>query len=388
MHKYVDEFCAVPVMCTIHSNEKRFDHQLEALSVKFLGDIPKMNEQPHHKDQSLRILAFNLRDIWDNSDLKEVLLGDDPDRVIKSAIKIEDLEEDVSYTGSDNIFGFVHQLLSKKEFTIKDLLKKPSHVSCKWRAAAANLLQTLILKPLILKSKPTFHNPKKAPVFDNTKSMLETLKPAMILKIARLIKCYFECSVIAAPNTNVDVFQNTMKCSQNFAKVAIKNGFGKHTKINQGLNRNVWNLDGQLLPVSDHPESSDFYLGLDADKIEGEFSMQPFSYVIPDLNRFTTEQFSKLSIEDLDCPEFRYRALNSNLLRHIGEFTFDDLKKLLDQNNQMCERLCAEFKVTTCIEKIWNRYHARGMHPRDDENHHLNLDFEKMAQKRSKPDND
>ena len=71
------------------------------------------------------------------------------------------VEEDVSYTGSDDIFGFVGKMLSKKEFPIKDLLKKPLKISCKWRAAAANLLQILMLKPLILRSKPKFPEKKE-----------------------------------------------------------------------------------------------------------------------------------------------------------------------------------------------------------------------------------
>ena len=182
-----------------------------------------------------------------------------------------------------------------------------------------------------------------------------------------------------APNTDVDVFQNTLVVSRKFACCALKNGFGDNEKIQEGLNRNMYNLDGQVLPVSVNDEAVDLFLSLDADKIEGEYSLDPF--VKPVLDSFTVKQISTLTIQDLDCDEFRFRAINSHLLRHIGDHNFNDLKKLLDQNNQMCERLCAEFKVTTCIEKIWNRYHARGMHPRDDNNHNLNLDLGEMAKK-------
>ena len=55
----------------------------------------------------------------------------------------------------------------------------------------------------------------------------------------------------------------------------------------------------------------------------GKYVNSPFTK--PNITRFSIGQLATLTIDELDCKEFRYRAINSNILKHVGEHKLETL---------------------------------------------------------------
>lgn len=125
---------------------------MQAISERTLGSTPSQNEYASSTSKSLRILAVNANEIQENSDIFDVLkkVGQ---RVIKRTKEFIVLTQNEVYLGNDTVQKYLSMLLSKNEFTVKELLFCFQKIGCRWRAEILNILQISLLKSVLPKKK-------------------------------------------------------------------------------------------------------------------------------------------------------------------------------------------------------------------------------------------
>ena len=132
----------------LDSTEKRIAHQMTAISEKIFGPTPTQNEYASSSGQSLRLLAVTAKEVQEKSDLFDVLKTFKTKKV-KNKSKFTTLSDDEKYEGNDTVQGYLSLVLSKNEFEVKELSFLMQKIGCRWRAEILNVLQMVLLKPVL-----------------------------------------------------------------------------------------------------------------------------------------------------------------------------------------------------------------------------------------------
>ena len=157
---------------------------------------------------NFRQVVVESPDFWTNI-LKKENLND----VVDMGLTLGDLTD--VYTGKDDVKKFLHLLATKSTYTLKELSRKPMEMSCKWYVEMCNVYQCIDFKHHILNCPKTLHSATLKSNFENLKNMLNTISKNDILEITRLIRCHYKCAIIASKKKHVDLFNDTIKITQN-----------------------------------------------------------------------------------------------------------------------------------------------------------------------------
>ena len=275
-------------------------------------------------------------------------------------------------------------LVSKKEFTMKDIGKKFCAVGVRWLGFLCSLLHSSLADvPLrkALEDIPESDIPNKTvkAIIANTVHCLQQLNlenTSVVDDIFEFSVVYFGCwrQVVMSDGTNI--LEVTINTTKELAIIGDKLKLGK--KFFDGLNNHLYNADGVFLPFSTNPDFINIVVDILDEAIEDEYD-----YVSAPFKRFKKHfqvpELKTLSINSYkDDSGFRARAANSPLFHHLGDDTKDivemyrnhavsyweNMAKLVPGHNQACERLVGDLKRSNDIDTLVTISEQRIKRPR------------------------
>ena len=287
---------------------------------------------------------------------------------------MEPLSVDSVYKGYDTDKNFLARLISQRIFLASIIFGSPIPPGGRWMASIAGTLQGIIIKPCLPTVKLEackFKTKKTVAIFHHTVYLLDKITPKITKKIYGLAQTHSKVSTIVCTEKKGDFFQATLSCINLYlcllkrslkmtgacashfqtpsqAQTALNNGYSDKTKIQEGSNRQSYGLNGEFVPLSSDPKVMEYFNKLPkvVEKPKTPKTvMGPF--LKPEETRFTIEQLAELTVEKLDerpvsGPLFRYRAVNSPILRHTDVITLDKIRGCLPITNICAERMVAD----------------------------------------------
>ena len=140
-----DKWKTLPLMCTFHGAERLVKHQLDALSYDIFGLFPKMTAEESSTTRSLQTIGYNMKYLYDKSDLFDVLKTRFPS--VEFEFGVEHIDTDKRYQGTDNDMTFLSGLVSKRVFDAAFIFRAPVTMGGRWKAEIRNNMQGIICKP-------------------------------------------------------------------------------------------------------------------------------------------------------------------------------------------------------------------------------------------------
>ena len=331
----------VPIMCQLHSTEKRFAHQIYELNLKqFKYDIvPPANNKAHKSNLSLEILAYNFVHFSKSTKILDFIKSKEPETVLKWPDNFNLLSES-KYLGDDTLSKFFQKLVSSRTFKAKDILHLPVTISVRWKGLARDLLQIFLLKPLMLKYLPDFEikDQKSKSYADHFINILKDISDASILAVFDLSVAHITAFILTASNFNF--MSLTIKITKLFAEVAKKHNLASE-KVLKGLHRHLYQADGYFAVLDDDPDIADGVQACLERSISNRYKVSiPFEQ--QKLSLFTLDKLCDLKFNDFLDSDYERRVQTSPFLVLLEFFSKEELKTWLVRDNSTCERLVFE----------------------------------------------